>query len=403
MALLPVEQALENILAGTSPKKEVILPLIQAGGRVLSQDLKAQRTHPPFNASAMDGYAVNNNDIKDLPSTLKVIGEASAGGAFDDKIQSGEAVRIFTGAPVPEGADCIAIQENCNRDGDMVTVLEDAPQGKFIRPMGLDFTKGDIGLKVGRQLDSNALALAASMNHAELPVYTKPKVAILATGSELVYPGETPSADQIIASNTYGIAHIIRENGGEVLDMGIIKDELDTLKETILSALEQGADIIVTLGGASVGDYDLVHPAFTQLGAEFAFWKVAMRPGKPLMFGTINGVKILGLPGNPVSSLVCGEVYLKPLVLKSCGLPYENLTKQAFTKTSLQENDQRQDYMRAYASINNGQIEVEAFSRQDSSMLKTLSEANCLLIRPPYAKSLEIGESCEILPIGLIN
>jgi len=320
--LVPADEAKALILADADPRNTETIPLNDAANRVLAEDLAALRTQPPFNASAMDGYAVKAADVARVPVVLKVIGSAPAGRPFNGNVNAGEAVRIFTGGVLPDGADAIVIQENTNVDGENVTVVASASSGKFIRPAGMDFKTGDRLLNRGDLLDAPRLTLAASMNHAEVPVYKKPLVAVIATGDELVPPGSNLVHGQIIASNSYGLTALIAESGGEVLNLGIVGDTVQALGNAINQALDADAEIIVTIGGASVGDHDLVKPAMASAGFVFLFHKIAMRPGKPLLFAKrIDGndlCRMIGLAGNPVSSLVAASVFLKQIGRASC-------------------------------------------------------------------------------------
>lgn len=399
MALISVDEALSRLLSGIEPLGGETVPLASANGRVLAADLAATRTQPPFAASAMDGYAVRAADIAAVPATLKLIGEAPAGRAFTGAIKAGETVRIFTGAPLPEGSDTILIQENTERDGDLVTALESAPPGKFVRPAGLDFKAGETLLAAGTRLDYRRLALAAAMNHPVLQLRRRPKVAILATGDELVEPGEQPGPDQIIASNHAGIAALVEDCGGEPLQLGIASDRREHIAEKIAEARAAGADILVTLGGASVGDHDLVQEVLAASGMELGFWRIAMRPGKPLMAGRIEGMRVLGLPGNPVSSLVCGVLFLRPLIDALLGRPPRRRDAELLPLAAdIGGNDQREDYLRARIQRDDdGTERVAAFERQDSSMLATLTRADALVVRPPHAAPLPAGTPVPVL------
>lgn len=311
--LVPAHQALELVLEDSGPVGVETLPLLECNNRVLSEDLSALRTQPPFPASAMDGYAVKQSDVLSIPTKLKLIGESAAGHPFKEKINEGEAVRIFTGAAIPLGADTIIIQENAISGDRSVQILKSSPKNKFIREAGLDFKAGDILLHQGEVLNPQSLSLAASMNHSALKVYKQPSVCVLATGDELVLPGEKLRDGQIIASNTFGIQAIAKSAGAEVFDAGIALDTLEDLKKRIKEQIENGVDLIVTSGGASVGDHDLVKPALESFGFQFSFVKIAMRPGKPVIFGrcVIDGKerRFLGLAGNPVSSLVSSHIF----------------------------------------------------------------------------------------------
>jgi molybdopterin molybdotransferase len=399
MALLPVDDALARLLAGAATLPAETAPLHDAAWRVLAEPIAALRTQPPFDASAMDGYAVRAADIAALPASLSVIGEAPAGRRFAGKVGSGEAVRIFTGAPVPDGADTILLQEDARAsdDGQTVEALESTARGRHVRRAGLDFREGDALLPAGRILDPAALSLAAAANHDTLPVVARPRVAILATGDELLPPGSRPGPDQIIASNGYGIAALVRADGGEPLDLGIVPDRKDAMAAAVERARRERAHVIVTLGGASVGDHDLVHGVLTGLGMTLDFWKIAMRPGKPLMVGRLGGVHVLGLPGNPVSSLVCAHLFLRPLLAKLGGCEFAPDIRDAVLGEATKANDHRRDYVRARTDERDGRLVAAPFPTQDSSMLRTLAEANCLIIREANAPAAEQGEPCRVL------
>ncbi|WP_319773973.1 gephyrin-like molybdotransferase Glp [Breoghania sp.] len=399
MSLISVDDALARLLEGVSPTESETVPLAEATGRTLAADLAASRTQPPFSASAMDGYAVRASDVAHAPCSLKIIGEAPAGHGFSGKVHAGEAVRIFTGAPVPEGADTIVIQENTERNGDTVIINEGAAEGTYVRAAGLDFAQGDILLKAGRVIDYRALALAAAMNHGTVSVRRRPRVAVLATGDELVEPGEVPGPDQIVASNQYGIAAMAEACGGEARRLGISRDNERELAEHVRAALAWEADVLVTLGGASVGDHDLVQATLGNEGMELAFWRIAMRPGKPLMAGHLGHTKVLGLPGNPVSSLVCGHLFLRPLLAALLGrIGGDAPPEQARLAGPLPANDQRQDYLRATLRRDeNGVLIATPFILQDSSVLSRLALADGLVIRPPFAPALEAGAQVSVL------
>jgi molybdopterin molybdotransferase len=396
--LLPVEEAITRLLAGAEPDSAEAVPLAEAAGRVLAEPVKALRTQPPFHASAMDGYAVRAEDVAEVPARLTVTGMAAAGKLFAGTVGRGEAVRIFTGAPVPTGADTIAIQENVRKlGGDAIEVFETVAANRHIRAVGLDFAEGQPLLEKGRVLDAAALSLAASANHPSLPVVRRPLVAIIATGDELLPPGSTPGPDQIIASNAYGVAAIASEAGARVLDLGIAPDRVEAISVLVEKALDAKADVIVTLGGASVGDHDLVHTAMTGLGMELGFWKIAMRPGKPLMFGRLGKTRCVGLPGNPVASLVCSHLFLKPLLAKLGGRPHEARMADAVLGAPMAENDQRQDYVRATIECTANGLVATPFSVQDSSMLKLLADAGGLVVRTPFAPAAKAGDPCRVL------
>lgn len=399
MSLLPVDEALSRLVEGIEPKSIDTVPLHQAGGRVLAADIRALRTQPPFDASAMDGYAVRADDAT-LGARLKVIGQAPAGQGYEGVVGPGEAVRIFTGAPLPAGADAIVIQEDTAASGDTVEIREAAIRGRHIRRRGLDFAEGDVVLKAGRLLDPAALSLAASANHPTLPVVGRPLVAIIATGDELLPPGSTPGPDQIISSNAYGVAAILREAGAEILDLGIAPDRHDAIKALVDRAREAGADVIVTLGGASVGDHDLVHSVLTSAGMELSFWKIAMRPGKPLMFGRLGAARCIGLPGNPVASLLCAQLFIRPVVERFGNRPSSEDWREAELTTDVPANDHRQDYVRSLATTEpDGGLKVTPFGTQDSSMLRVLADSNCVMVRPPHDPARKAGDAVRILMI----
>lgn len=400
MSALSVEDAQARILSHVTPTEPEHVELAKANNRVLASDLKATLTQPPFDASAMDGYAVRCTDVAKLPATLKVIGESAAGHAFDGRVGAKQAVRIFTGAPVPDGSDAIVIQENTTRDGVAVTVLEGTPDPGHIRHRALDFSEGDIRLLKGSRLSARTLTLAAAMGHGKVPVYRKPRVAIIATGDELVLPGTPPDAAQIVCSNPFGLAAMVEAAGGEGRFIGIAKDNEAGLRAAIRSA--DDADVIVTIGGASVGDHDLVAPVLKSEGMVLDFWKIAMRPGKPLLFGRMGGKRVLGLPGNPTSSLICARVFLIPLVLKLLGetKPASMSEQTARLTMSLPANGPRAHYMRGVVQASRtNELTVTALPNQDSSMLTPLAEANCLIARPPFAQKSDAGDHAVILKL----
>ncbi|MFK0382522.1 gephyrin-like molybdotransferase Glp [Agrobacterium sp. NPDC090273] len=398
--LLPVDDAKARLLDAAAPVTESeLLPLSACDGRVLAADLPALLTQPPFDASAMDGYALSAADAPVIGSVLTVIGQAAAGHAFEGTLGHGEAVRIFTGAPVPKGADAILIQEDADRlDENRIRTTFEVRVGQHIRPRGQDFAEGETVLAAGRQLDFTALTVAAAMNHAKLAVYRKPLIAILATGDELLPPGSSPNPAQIIASNTFGVSALAKNAGADVLDLGIIPDDDTLIRAAISKAIAARADVLVTLGGASVGDHDLVQAALKAEGMQLDFWRIAMRPGKPLMVGAIGDMQVLGMPGNPVASLVCSLLFLEPLVRKIARLAPMPRMGLATTATALKANDHRQDYVRARLIVDDGQETVaEAYTKQDSSMMKTLAHSDCLIVRPPNAPELAAGSQCPII------
>lgn len=395
--MLSVAEAQAKVIDGLKPLASEQVPLGSARGRVLSADVAAQRTQPPFDVSAMDGYAVRAQDVATLPASLKNVGTVAAGALFQGSVGKSEAVRIFTGAPVPKGATTIVIQENTQLEGDTVRVVDGAaPAGRHIRRAGLDFKKGDKPLKAGRRLTPRDISLAAAMNHPALPCTRPPRIAILATGDELVPPGSEPTAAQIIGSSSFGIAAHVLEWGGTVRDLGIARDAVDDIR--FKAAISEGCDIFVTLGGASVGDHDLIQKALVP-DLKVAFWKIAMRPGKPLIHGRYKSIPFLGLPGNPVSALVCALLYLKPMIFRLLGnsaAPWR--VTQAQLSTALPANDQRQDYIRCHLQVQADGSEIaEPFPVQDSSMLRPFAAADGLIVRPPGDGAKAAGDGVSVV------
>ncbi|GJD44472.1 Molybdopterin molybdenumtransferase [Methylobacterium cerastii] len=398
--LIPVAEALARILAsvpGATAAEDV--PLASAAGRTLAVDVVATRTQPPFPASAMDGYAVRAADATE-GTRLRLVGTSAAGHGFSGTIGPGETVRIFTGAPVPEGADGILIQENARAEGPTIHALEAVTPHRFVRRAGLDFSEGDVLLTEGDTLDARRLALAAAAGHGRVAVRRKPRVAILATGDELVQPGEIPAWDQIVASNALALAALVNGAGGEPIDLGIAGDTLPALEAAFARARSVEADLLVTLGGASVGDHDLVQTALAAEGLELGFWRVALRPGKPLMHGHLGDMLVIGLPGNPVSSIVCGLLFVVPAIRALLGDPRAGADRSepATLGRDLDANDGRQDYMRAVLDTAPDRLPVaHPESRQDSSMLAVLGRAEALLVRAPHAPAARAGAPCRII------
>jgi molybdopterin molybdotransferase len=394
-----VDEAITRIVAGVAPLATEWVPLAAAAGRVLAKPLSARLTQPPFPASAMDGYAVRAEDLRLAGAELRLVGIAAAGHAFAGRVNPGETVRIFTGAPVPEGADAVLIQEDAEIiDPGTIRAREPVVAGRNIRAAGLDFAAGAILLATGRRIGMREATLAAAMGHATLPVRRRPRVAIIATGDELVAPGADLGPDQIFASNPSGIGACVAAAGGEAHDLGIIADDRAALRAGIEAAHALPADILVTIGGASVGDHDLIRQALETAGMTLDFWRIAMRPGKPLLFGRLGGTRVLGLPGNPVSSLICAILFLTPLIAACLGAAWQDNTRSAILGGDLPANDARQDYLRATLRRTDDLYPVAtALPRQDSSMLSVLAEADCLIIRPPHAPATFAGDSCRIL------
>ena len=398
MALLSVADALDQVLAHAAPLASEMVELAEADGRVLAQDLKALRTQPPADVSAMDGYAVRAADVATAPVRLNVIGEVAAGRPFSATVGPGEAARIFTGGFIPDGADTVVIQEQTKRDGGRVEVQKPSGIGRHVRQQGLDFRAGQVLLAAGRRLKARDLQLAAGMNYSRLPVYRRPTVALFATGDELVPPGTEPGPGQIVYSNGFALAALAREEGACVIDLGVVGDTLEPTIAAVRRAREAGADILVTTGGASVGEYDLVQKAFAAEGMELSFWKIAMRPGRPLMHGRLGAMDVLGLPGNPVSSYVCAFLFLVPLIRRMTGRDDATIgTESAVLGCDLAANDERADYLRATLQNGAGGLVATPFPVQDSSMMVPLAKSDCLLIREPYAPPATAGSACRIV------
>jgi len=399
LALMPVADALAAILAGAEPLGEEMVALEEAHHRVLARDVAARRTQPPQAMSAMDGYAVRAADAADVNAKLKVIGEVAAGRPFDGAIGKGEAARIFTGGVIPDGADAVVIQEDTVANGNSITITEAAAAGRHIRPAGVDFREGDVLLKGGSRLTERDLSLAASMNYPELPVRRRPKLALLATGDELVMPGQTPGPGQIVYSNGYALRALARAEGADTVDLGVAADTMEATTSGIRRARDLGADILVTTGGASVGDHDLVKESLEAENVSIAFWKIAMRPGKPMMHGRLGAMRVMGVPGNPVSSYVCTFLFVVPLIRALSGRKViHNARESALLGRDVAANDQREDYLRArLEEREDGTLIATPVTRQDSSLLANLAAAQALLIRAPFAPAAKAGSPCEIL------
>jgi len=398
-ALLSVADALARVLNGVEPLPSEHAPLVEADGRVLAADVAALRTQPPADLSAMDGYAVRAADVASVPATLKIAGEVAAGRPFTGEVHVGEAARIFTGGVVPPGADTIVIQENTSRDAERVVVNKSERAGRHIRRAGLDFKEGQVLLLRGQRLTDRDVMLAAAMSHPALPVHRRPKVAVFATGDELKPPGSTLGPGEIVYSNGFALMALARNEGATVTDLGIVPDKVEATSHAIRRARDAGADVLVSTGGASVGDYDLVQRGLKAEGLELSFWRVALRPGRPMMHGRLGAMHVLGLPGNPVSAYVCAFLFLVPLLRRLAGRSdLEAPRESAVLGGDLPENDERADYLRAtLAPGPDGTFVATPITIQDSSMMAALAKAHCLVVREAFASAAKAGSRCVIL------
>jgi molybdopterin molybdotransferase len=396
--VISVEEALARWLGliETLPPEQIALS--DGLGRVLAEDVMARRTQPPFAVSAMDGYAVRADDVAQAPVELRIVAEVPAGAGFGGRVGPGETARIFTGAPMPAGTDAVVIQEDTERHGAVVRVLESARRGRHVRPEGLDFVAGDALLSAGHRLGARDIGLLAAMNRPWLFVRRRPRIGILSTGDEIVMPGDPIGPHQIVSSNSLALAAIVAAGGGIPISAGNAPDDPKALRR--IAAATRGVDLLVTTGGASVGEHDLVREALSEDGFDLDFWQIAMRPGKPLMVGRYHGTPMLGLPGNPVSTFVCAMLFLVPALERLSGVaaPAASAAVSARLGAPLPGNDRRQDYVRArLARAADGVEEVLPFEIQDSSMMRLLAAADCLIVRPPHAPAAAAGEAVPIL------
>jgi molybdopterin molybdotransferase len=396
--VISVEEALSRLLAPLEKLPPEQISIADGLGRVLVEDVAARRTQPPFAVSAMDGYAVRAEDLAAVPVELRIVAEVPAGAGFGGHVGTGEAARIFTGAPLPAGTDTIVIQEDTQRDGDRVQVLGGAPRGRYVRREGLDFSEGEVLLHAGRRLTARDIGLLAAMNRPWLFVHRRPRIGILSTGDEIVMPGDPIGPHQIVSSNSLALAAFVAACGGIPVSVGNAPDDPAALRQ--VAAATRGVDLLVTTGGASVGEHDLVRDALAADGLELDFWQIAMRPGKPLMVGRYQGTPMVGLPGNPVSTMVCALLFLRPALDRLSGAStLEEAAPTARLGVALAKNDRRQDYLRSrLARAADGALEVFPFEVQDSSMMRLLSDADCLVVRPPHAAAIGAGATVPIVP-----
>jgi molybdopterin molybdotransferase len=394
--VISVEEALSRLLEPLTALPPEQISLVDGLGRVLAEDVAARRTQPPFAVSAMDGYAVRAEDLPHIPVELRIVAEVPAGAGFGGHVGAGEAARIFTGAPLPAGTDTIVIQEDTERDGDRVRVLEGAPRGRYVRREGLDFAEGEILVRAGRRLTARDIGLLAAMNRPWLFVHRRPRIGILSTGDEIVMPGDPIGPHQIVSSNSLSLAAFVAACGAVPVSAGNAPDDPEALRR--IAAATSGVDLLVTTGGVSVGEHDLVREALAADGFELDFWQIAMRPGKPLMVGRYRGTPMVGLPGNPVSTLVCSLLFLKPALDRLSGAAAETESPAtARLGTALPKNDRRQDYLRSrLVQTADGGLEAFPFEVQDSSMMRILAAADCLVVRPPHAPAVAAG---TVVPI----
>ena len=396
--MIPVADAVARIVSAFAPVESETVSLGKASGRALAEDVRARLNQPPAPVSAMDGYALRAADAASAPVTLPVIGTSPAGHPFMGKVGAGQCVRIFTGGVVPEGADTVVIQEDTEAGDGTVTIKEAAVPNKHIRAAGLDFRVGDVLAKAGKRLTARDLSLIAAGDVPEVPVRRRPRVAIAATGDELSPPGTPHGPGGIVASSGYGLSALVEKWGGEAIDLGITPDTVEAVAD--LPRRAAGANLLVTLGGASVGEHDLIQKALGPAGLELDFWKIAMRPGKPLIFGRLGALPLIGLPGNPVSTLVCAILYVRPAIAAMLGSETAAPLSAARLAAPLKANDQRQDYIRARLERRDGEIWAQPFSVQDSSMLTGIAAADALIVRAPHAAAAEPGARVDILPLA---
>jgi molybdopterin molybdotransferase len=400
--MISVEEARQRVLDALHPTPAEIVALAEAWNRVTAEPVRARLTQPPADVSAMDGYALRAADGI-LGARLQVIGAAPAGHPFDGSVGAGQALRLFTGSVVPQGADAILLQEDATRDGDIVQVNEAVTPGRHIRRAGQDFAKGDLLIPPGRRITARDVGLAAAANHPWLTVHRRPRVAILATGDEIAMPGEPIPPGGIVSSNSHALAALVRAAGGDPMILPVARDDSAAISAVADSLA--GVDLLVTTGGASVGDHDLVIAALQARGMTLDFWQIAMRPGKPLLFGQLGTTPVLGLPGNPVSAMVCAILFLLPALSRLSGLPAAPPpVSTAVLGAAVKANDKRADHLRASISTDEaGRLVVLPFTVQDSAMLRRLALADALILRPPLAPALEPGAEVSIIRLDSLG
>ena len=396
-ALIPVAEARQRLVESLKPLATESIPLMDAVGRVLAEDVTARTTHPPADVSAMDGYAVRSADVATVPTDVNLVGESAAGHPWKGAVQPGQAVRIFTGAHVPKGADAVVIQEDTSAAGTAITIKESSAAGRHIRPAGQDFKSGDVLLRAPRRLTARDIGLAGAGNNAHLRVYRRPRIGVLSTGDEIAMPGEAIGLHQIVSANGPSICAFVRQHGGIGIHLGVVRDEATALRTALDRA--EPLDMLVTSGGVSVGDRDLMKQALATDDFALAFHKIAMRPGKPLLFGRLKDLPIMGLPGNPVSAMVCAILFLGPALERLQGLPgAAPALMLARLGVDMKPNDGREDYVRATVSTApDGAIIATPFIKQDSAMISTLAQSDALIVRPPQATAAKAGDPVSVL------
>ena len=400
--MISVEEARGRVLNALHATPAEIVALANAWNRVTAEDVIARLTQPPADVSAMDGYALRAVDGL-VDADMRVVGAAPAGHPFDGQVGPGEAIRLFTGSVIPAGADAVILQEDATRDGDLVRVNEAPVAGRHIRRAGQDFAAGDVVIRSGRRLTARDIGLAAAANHPWLSVHRRPRVAILATGDEIAMPGEPIPPGGIVSSNSHALAALVQAAGGEAVILPVARDQhtaIGAVADTVV-----GMDMLVTTGGASVGDHDLVIAALKARGMTLDFWQIAMRPGKPLLFGQLGPTPVLGLPGNPVSALVCAILFLLPGLARLSGLAAASPpVSPAFLGTPVKQNDRRADHLRATLRVDeDGRILVTPFPVQDSAMLRRLANADALILRAPNAPALPEGAEVGIIRLDSLG